>query len=109
MLTICRFYNKDDSKSSEEISSWDTAEKMRQEYQYVVYDNKYYEMIMYAPGYGVYDQECIFGELDKLPYGITPRVIQKSTIFTYKHNKCECGANRVNSDRHSYYCPMFKK
>jgi hypothetical protein len=109
MLTICRFYNKDDTRASEEVSTWSTAEKMREQYKYVKYDGKYYEMILYSPGYGVYDQECTFAEVDGLPYGVVPAVIQKSTIYTYKYNKCECGANRVNSDRHSYYCPLFKQ
>jgi hypothetical protein len=41
-----------------------TAEKMREKYRYVMYDEKYYEMIMCSPGYGVYDQECTFAEID---------------------------------------------
>jgi hypothetical protein len=64
MLTICHLYSKDDAKVSEELRTLGTAEKMREEYRYVIYDGKYYEMIFCSPGYGVYDQECTFAEID---------------------------------------------
>lgn len=106
MLIIARFY-KGNTIKSEEIEFFKSFDEFKREYAYATYEGDNYEMILYSNGYGVYDFEVQFAAINDVPPWAKFAQVKKTTLFGYSATRCECGANKVGSDRHSWYCPMF--
>lgn len=107
MNILLSFQFKDQTKENQEMWYSGNMDDFKREYQYVVYSEKNFEMLMYdSKGFNHIDAQCFYGEISSLPWLTNPKYVAKTGNYTCKP-KCSCGADSVKSSRHSDWCPKY--